>query len=249
MSGRFAERATRPVHGFSDVMRWKLGKHDPRRPDHDELDRAFSDLRTDLNYQLRPELSELASAFLSELTDARYTEMELDDQYNIVILEDGIPKPVLSGGEEDLANLVHWNLPEAHRHLPWPLSVRWRLEPQRRRWWWMLMVHGNGDPPIRWRRNRGPGYEFATSRRIYSRSRQISATRRWRPDSSRYSHLPAVMAAWSTVARDASAFPSAFVAIRCSAAVKHSPDALQRKRLFAGIKNTCRFNILAFGPS
>ena len=73
---------------------------------HDELDRAFSDLRTELNYQLRPELSELASAFLSELTDARYTEMELDDQYNIVILEDGIPKPVLSGGEEDLANLV-----------------------------------------------------------------------------------------------------------------------------------------------
>ncbi len=73
---------------------------------HDELDRAFSDLRTHLNYQLRPELSELASAFLSELTDARYTELELDDQYNIVILEDGIPKPVLSGGEEDLANLV-----------------------------------------------------------------------------------------------------------------------------------------------
>lgn len=73
---------------------------------HDELDRAFSDLRTDLNYQLRPELSELASAFLSELTDARYAELELDDQYNVVILEDGIPKPVLSGGEEDLANLV-----------------------------------------------------------------------------------------------------------------------------------------------
>ena len=73
---------------------------------HDELDRAFSDLRTDLNFQLRPELSELASAFLSELTDARYSELELDDQYNIVILEDGIPKPVLSGGEEDLANLV-----------------------------------------------------------------------------------------------------------------------------------------------
>jgi DNA repair protein SbcC/Rad50 len=73
---------------------------------HDELDRAFSDLRTDLNFQLRPELSELASAFLSELTDARYTELELDDLYNIVILEDGVPKPVLSGGEEDLANLV-----------------------------------------------------------------------------------------------------------------------------------------------
>ena len=73
---------------------------------HDELDRAFTDLRTDLNFQLRPELSEIASAFLDALTDARYTELELDDQYNVVVLEDGIPKPVISGGEEDLANLV-----------------------------------------------------------------------------------------------------------------------------------------------
>lgn len=73
---------------------------------HDELDRAYTDLRTDLNYQLRPELSELASSFLSDLTDARYSELELDDHYNIVVLEDGNPKPVISGGEEDLANLV-----------------------------------------------------------------------------------------------------------------------------------------------
>jgi exonuclease SbcC len=73
---------------------------------HDELDRAYTDLRTDLNFQLRPELSELASAFLSELTDGRYDELELDDQYNILVLEDGRPKPVISGGEEDLANLV-----------------------------------------------------------------------------------------------------------------------------------------------
>ena len=73
---------------------------------HDELDRAYSDLRTDLNHQLRPELSELASAFMTELTDHRYTELELDDQYNIIVFEDGLPKPVISGGEEDLANLV-----------------------------------------------------------------------------------------------------------------------------------------------
>ncbi|HEX3159235.1 MAG TPA: SbcC/MukB-like Walker B domain-containing protein, partial [Gemmatimonadaceae bacterium] len=73
---------------------------------HEELDRAYGDLRTDLNFALRPELSELASAFLSELTDARYAELELDDQYNVIVLEDGIPKPVISGGEEDLANLV-----------------------------------------------------------------------------------------------------------------------------------------------
>jgi len=72
---------------------------------HDELDRAYTDLRTDLNVQLRPEMSELASAFLTELTDARYDELELDDSYNLTVLEDGIPKPVISGGEQDVANL------------------------------------------------------------------------------------------------------------------------------------------------
>ena len=73
---------------------------------HDELHRAYSDLRTDLNFAMRPELSDLASAFLTELTDARYTELELDDKYRIVVLEDGVAKPVISGGEEDMANLV-----------------------------------------------------------------------------------------------------------------------------------------------
>ncbi|MBI2797239.1 MAG: SMC family ATPase [Gemmatimonadetes bacterium] len=73
---------------------------------HDELDRAFSDVRTDLNAQLRPELSEIASQFLSELTDARYGELELNEDYALSVREDGVPKPVISGGEEDLANLV-----------------------------------------------------------------------------------------------------------------------------------------------
>jgi exonuclease SbcC len=73
---------------------------------HDELDRAYSDLRTDLNFQLRPELAELASSFLHDLTDARYSELDLDENYNVLVLEDGVPKPVISGGEEDLANLV-----------------------------------------------------------------------------------------------------------------------------------------------
>jgi exonuclease SbcC len=83
-----------------------LGELNTRKRLHDELDRAYTDLRTDLNFQLRPELSELASGFLAELTNARYTELELDDQYNVLVLEDGLPKPVISGGEEDMANLV-----------------------------------------------------------------------------------------------------------------------------------------------
>jgi exonuclease SbcC len=73
---------------------------------HDELDNTFRDLRGDLNDALRPELSEIASTFLGTLTDERYNRLELDDRYDITVLEDGIAKPVISGGEEDLANLV-----------------------------------------------------------------------------------------------------------------------------------------------
>jgi exonuclease SbcC len=73
---------------------------------HEELDRALGDLRTELNAQLRPELSEIASGFIAELTDGRYHELELDEEYRILLMEDGLPKPVISGGEEDVANLV-----------------------------------------------------------------------------------------------------------------------------------------------
>jgi DNA repair protein SbcC/Rad50 len=120
---RGAELAAVQAKGEADTARQALDSAEGARRDlakmqerldalqrekrlHDELDRAYTDLRTDLNFQLRPELSEIASAFLDELTDSRYTELELDDQYNVVVLEDGIPKPVISGGEEDLANLV-----------------------------------------------------------------------------------------------------------------------------------------------
>ena len=73
---------------------------------HDELDRAFTDLRSDLNHQLRPELADIASRFLDDLTDGRYTQLEFDEEYRLLVLEDGVPKPVISGGEEDLCNLV-----------------------------------------------------------------------------------------------------------------------------------------------
>jgi len=73
---------------------------------HHELDRAFSDLRADLNAAMRPEIGELASTFLADLTDGRYDEVDLDEDYRVVVLDDGVPKPVISGGEEDVANLV-----------------------------------------------------------------------------------------------------------------------------------------------
>jgi exonuclease SbcC len=73
---------------------------------HEELDKALTDLRTDLNQALRPELSELASGFVRDLTNGRYSELELDEDYRARLLEDGELKPVISGGEEDVANLA-----------------------------------------------------------------------------------------------------------------------------------------------
>ena len=73
---------------------------------HNELDRAFSDLRADLNAAMRPEIAELASGFLGELSDGRYDEIDLSEDYELTVLDGGVPKPVISGGEEDVAHLV-----------------------------------------------------------------------------------------------------------------------------------------------
>lgn len=73
---------------------------------HQELDRALTDLRTELNSTLRPDLSYLASTFLRDLTGGRYTDLELDEDYAATLLDDGDPKTVISGGEEDVANLA-----------------------------------------------------------------------------------------------------------------------------------------------
>jgi len=73
---------------------------------HNELDRALGDLRTELNLQMRPELQALSGEFLGLLTDGRYDEVTLDEDYEMTVLEDGQPQPVVSGGEQDLGNLV-----------------------------------------------------------------------------------------------------------------------------------------------
>ena len=73
---------------------------------HDELDAAYGELRTELNARLRPELGEIAGSFLTDLTDDRYNEFELDENYEIILIGSGVPRQVISGGEEDLANLV-----------------------------------------------------------------------------------------------------------------------------------------------
>lgn len=73
---------------------------------HNELDEIFTNARAEMNERLRPELAEVAGSLLSELTDGRYTSLEIDENYQMLVIESGEEKPVISGGEEDVVNLA-----------------------------------------------------------------------------------------------------------------------------------------------
>jgi exonuclease SbcC len=71
----------------------------------DEGDRILTEFRKHINSLIRPRLAELASEYLADLTDSRYTALELGDDFSPTVLEDGEPKPIISGGEQDILNL------------------------------------------------------------------------------------------------------------------------------------------------
>ncbi len=71
------------------------------------LEEAFQGFRMDLISRIRPLLAWRTGDLLRTLTQGRYPEVELDDDYELHIREEGklFPLPRFSGGEEDLANL------------------------------------------------------------------------------------------------------------------------------------------------
>ena len=70
------------------------------------LAEALDRLRADLNDRIRPELESIASELLSMMTDGRYNVLEINDNYQAMIRDDGELKPVISGGEDDIVNLA-----------------------------------------------------------------------------------------------------------------------------------------------
>jgi exonuclease SbcC len=57
--------------------------------------------------RIAPTLTQFASELFRDLTDGRYNRMEVDNDYNVLIYDNGQEFPLerFSGGEEDLANL------------------------------------------------------------------------------------------------------------------------------------------------
>ena len=71
------------------------------------LSEVMDSYRTYLISQIRPALSSHASELFDELTEGKYSQIELDEDYNLLVYDRGIPYTIerFSGGEEDLANL------------------------------------------------------------------------------------------------------------------------------------------------
>lgn len=73
----------------------------------EKLDLLFSDFRVSLIGRIRPTLSRYAKTLFLELCENRYEDLELDEDYEIYIYDQGERFPIsrFSGGETDLANL------------------------------------------------------------------------------------------------------------------------------------------------
>ncbi len=72
---------------------------------YEVLARELRSLREILNRTIRPDLQARASENLNLLTNGRYSYLDLDDNFEARISEDGVIKPVISGGEEDVVAL------------------------------------------------------------------------------------------------------------------------------------------------
>ena len=71
------------------------------------LSEVMGDFRTFLISRIRPTLSSYSSDFFTRLTDGKYAEVELDENYDLLVYDNGEKYNInrFSGGEEDLANL------------------------------------------------------------------------------------------------------------------------------------------------
>ncbi|KYK20849.1 AAA family ATPase [Thermoplasmatales archaeon SM1-50] len=71
------------------------------------LSEVMDSYRTYLISQIRPTLSLQASELFDELTEGKYSQIELDEDYNLLVYDRAVPYTIerFSGGEEDLANL------------------------------------------------------------------------------------------------------------------------------------------------
>ena len=75
--------------------------------DYEKLNVYINQFKTNLNSSIAPRISKEASTLFSQITKGKYQHIEVDENFNFFIYDDGkYPLSRFSGGEVDLANLV-----------------------------------------------------------------------------------------------------------------------------------------------
>ncbi len=87
--------------------RTKIDAEKEKMESRSKLEQVMGNFRLDLISRIRPMLSQRASELLDAITRGKYATIEMDDDYNILVEDDGeiFTTDRFSGGEEDLANL------------------------------------------------------------------------------------------------------------------------------------------------
>jgi exonuclease SbcC len=100
--GRIEEEVETAAKLAKDIKAWE-----ERQRYLERLDLLMSDFRVSLIGRIRPTLSRYAKNLFLDLCDNRYEDFELNEDYEILIQDQGEKYPLsrFSGGETDLANL------------------------------------------------------------------------------------------------------------------------------------------------
>lgn len=99
----------RAENELAEIERVKKAIEQDRKQEEDlaVLEEAIVNFRVDLISRIAPALATLTSKSLESMTEGRYSRVELDENYEMQIDDQGTLYPVgrFSGGESDLANL------------------------------------------------------------------------------------------------------------------------------------------------
>ncbi len=76
--------------------------------DYEKIKVSLGEFKTKLNSKIAPRISNIASIMYSQITKGKYQHIEVDNDFDFYIYDDGRKFPIdrFSGGEVDLANLV-----------------------------------------------------------------------------------------------------------------------------------------------
>jgi len=94
MMDEYTERA-----GRLSVLKISLANHEKAAV-------RLAEFRTAMAGSIRPDLEELTSGFVQILTDGRHEAVLLSEDFEVTLLEGGIPAEVISGGTEDIVALA-----------------------------------------------------------------------------------------------------------------------------------------------